>query len=110
MTSKNAALTLVEMTAAEIRETHFYDAEPIDDLPGIHCTALLAPFDDLTTETLDQDLYGWGCQRPSPSQTLWYSPTQLAIVVYSSHEIYLFTFDSRDAFDTHLAEIRSHLP
>ena len=100
---------LVEMTVEEIRDLHFYDVEPIDDLPGVHCKGLLAPFDDQTTDGLALDLYGWGCERllPGTARTLWHCVWQLAVIVYSSHEIYLFTFDDLGSYETHLTEIRA---
>jgi hypothetical protein len=99
-------MTIITMTAAEIRDTYFYDAHPIHDLPGITCAALLAPFDDLTTETLENDLFGWS-REGLGRKSLWYSTEHLAAVVYSSHEIYLFTFDDLTTFETHLKEIRN---
>jgi hypothetical protein len=108
MAKHSVALNLVEMKVAEIRELYFYDADPIDDLPGIHCTGLLAPYDDLTFDGLAHDLYGWGCERllPGTATTLWHCVWQLAVVVYSSNEIYLFTFDDLGSYEAHLTEIR----
>jgi hypothetical protein len=109
MAAYPAGLTILEMTVAEIRELYFYDADPIDDLPGVHCTGLLAPFDDLTPAELEVDLYAWCCERllPGTSRTLWHCPWQLAAVVLSSQEIYLFTFDDLGSYEAHLTEIRA---
>jgi hypothetical protein len=102
-------MTIITMTLAEIRNAHFYDAHPIDDLPGITCPGLLAPFDDMTTEALENDLFGWSRQSLgcNPLHTLWYSTEHRAAVVYSSHEIYLFTFENPTSFAIHLEEIRN---
>jgi hypothetical protein len=37
------------MTVKEIHDRYFNGAKPIEDLPGVHCTGLLAPSDDQTT-------------------------------------------------------------
>jgi hypothetical protein len=102
-------LDLVEMTMTveEIRDRYFNDAEPIDDLPGVHSTGLLAPSEDHTTDELALDLYcGWRYESLCPG-TLWHCVWQLAVIVYSSQQIYLFTFDDLGSFETHLTEIRA---
>jgi hypothetical protein len=107
--NQTVAHKIVVMRVDEIRDLHFYDAETIDDLPGIDCTGWIAPFDDLTTEALERDLYGWCCERllPGTSRTLWHCPWQLAALVYSSQEIYLFTFDTLGDYEAHLTKIRA---
>jgi hypothetical protein len=53
------------------------------------------------------DLYcGWRSEWLLPG-TLWQCVWQLAVIVYSSHQIYLFTFDDLASFETHLTEIRA---
>lgn len=98
-------MTIIEMTVDEIRETYFYDAEPISDLPKINRTALLAAFDDSPNEFYFA-LHGWCCEPLRSCQTMWCSPQQLAAVVYSSQEIYLFTFEDLSSFRAGLVEIR----
>ncbi|HEX3552306.1 MAG TPA: hypothetical protein VIA62_03650 [Thermoanaerobaculia bacterium] len=101
-------MTTFEMTVDEILETYFYDADPIDDLPGIQQAGLIAAFDDERHED-ETRFWGWNglSLRFSYCRGLRFSRKQLAILVYDSHEIYLWTFEDPSSFETGLLEIRS---
>jgi len=101
-------MTHFEMPVAEIRETYFYAAEPIDDLPGIQQAGLIAAFDDERHED-ESRFWGWNglSLRFSYCRGLRFSRNQLAILAYDSGEIYLWTFEDPSSFETGLLEIRN---